>query len=427
MELSEKKTRMFQGYPALWFAVFLIIVLAGSYLNLAPKGFIGAMAYCLALGIFFTMIGDRIPFIKKYLGGGSVVNLFACSLLVYFNLIPKPTLDAVKMLGNTADLFGFVSMTLIMGSILGMDRQLLIKAGARFGASILGAVLVGSLLVAGGGFLLGFGGTEALLTIGFPIFGAGVASGAVPMSQIYESITGIDAGNYLSQLMPAVAIGNALAIIMAGFLKNLGTWKPSLMGSKGGSAIKGYTPSEKEWKPLNVGALGRGLVVTGIFMTAGVIIAKFVPIHYYATTIILCAIVKICNILPETLIDDTHQWYNFVSSNFVPAIIAVTGLASMDFSLLVSALDWRYLILVVLSVGGSALGAGLFGRLVGFYPVEAGITGGLCMANMGGSGDVATLAAADRMDLMPFAQISSRLGGAFIIILVNVAARILLG
>ena len=65
----------------------------------------------------------------------------------------------------------------------------------------------------------------------------------------------------------------------------------------------------------------------------------------------------------------------------------------------------------------SFFGAAIVGKWVGFYPVEAGITAGLCMANMGGTGDVAVLSAADRMELMPFAQISSRLGGAIILIL----------
>ena len=32
-----------------------------------------------------------------------------------------------------------------------------------------------------------------------------------------------------------------------------------------------------------------------------------------------------------------------------------------------------------------------------FYPIEAAITAGLCMANRGGAGDVAVLGAADRI------------------------------
>ena len=79
----------------------------------------------------------------------------------------------------------------------------------------------------------------------------------------------------------------------------------------------------------------------------------------------------------------------------------------------------EYLILVAIVVIGAVVGSGVVGRLVGLYPIEASITAGLCMANMGGTGDVAVLMAANRMELMPFAQISSRLGGALIILLAS--------
>jgi len=51
------------------------------------------------------------------------------------------------------------------------------------------------------------------------------------------------------------------------------------------------------------------------------------------------------------------------------------------------------------------------GRLVGMFPVEAAIVT-VCRASQGGTGDVAILTASNRLQLMPFAQIATRIGGA---------------
>jgi malate:Na+ symporter len=45
------------------------------------------------------------------------------------------------------------------------------------------------------------------------------------------------------------------------------------------------------------------------------------------------------------------------------------------------------------------------------YPIEAAIINA-CHSGQGGTGDVAILTAANRMQLMPFAQIATRIGGA---------------
>jgi len=51
------------------------------------------------------------------------------------------------------------------------------------------------------------------------------------------------------------------------------------------------------------------------------------------------------------------------------------------------------------------------------YPIEAAIINA-SHSGQGGTGDVAILTAANRMQLMPFAQIATRIGGAITVTLV---------
>jgi Na+/citrate or Na+/malate symporter len=55
-------------------------------------------------------------------------------------------------------------------------------------------------------------------------------------------------------------------------------------------------------------------------------------------------------------------------------------------------------------------------RRFGLNPVESAIVNA-CHSGLGGTGDVAILTAAERMGLMPFAQIATRIGGALTVML----------
>jgi Na+/citrate or Na+/malate symporter len=113
--------------------------------------------------------------------------------------------------------------------------------------------------------------------------------------------------------------------------------------------------------------------------------------------------------------------------NLTTTLLMGIGLCYLDLAVVIESFSLTYLVLCLLTCIGAFFGAALIGKLVGFYPFESGITAGLCMANMGGTGDVAVLSAADRMELMPFAQISSRLGGTIILLLGSLLLSLLGG
>ena len=139
--------------------------------------------------------------------------------------------------------------------------------------------------------------------------------------------------------------------------------------------------------------------------------------------ILSVAVVKVVGWIPERYEIAAHQFFRFIVVNLTPALLAGIGVAYTNLNDIIGALSVSYLLLVSVTVIGASLGAGVTGRLVGFYPIESAISAALCMSNMGGTGDVAVLSAAKRMELMPFAQISSRLGGAFIILLATALLR----
>ena len=111
----------------------------------------------------------------------------------------------------------------------------------------------------------------------------------------------------------------------------------------------------------------------------------------------------------------------------VVAMMTMVGLG-FDFNLgeLVAACSPGNIAIAFCVVIGAIIGSGLAGKLVGFYPIDSAVTAGLCMANRGGAGDVAVLTAADRMGLISYAQLSSRIGGGIVLIIASFAFSILL-
>lgn len=216
---------------------------------------------------------------------------------------------------------------------------------------------------------------------------------------------------------------------MSALLNKLGQTKPSLTGN--GRLMEGEEKLENKANDVKptVGDYATGLALGVVCYNLANLYAKKISIinhanlgftiHTFAFMVILIAILNISNILPENVKAGARGMQMFfVKYMSFPLMITVgIGTNLSDYAKVFT--NPAYILIIMATVFGAMIGTFLMGKLFHFYPVESMLTAGLCMANGGGSGDVQCLGAAHRMELMSYAQISSRIGGAIMLVIAS--------
>lgn len=407
--------------PAWYFlALFAIVTLAAVTGNL-PPAMMGGFAVTVVLGGMLTWVGNLVPVVRNF-GLPTILCTFVPSAMIFFAVMPAQAAETVEDFMTTVGFLDFIVAAIITGAILGMPRTLLVKAGIRFAAPLLGCIVVTLLVIGALGFLIGNGFIESMLYIAAPVLSGGLGVGALPMSEMYSAHLGVDSSPIMSQLMAAVALANIFCVLFAGAINGLGRSRMKMfVGFNGDGQLLRVKGRESELKmpPKKNSAtfvnLGKGLMIAAVLYTLGVLLNSYMPVlHQFAWLIIAAALLKIFRLFPPELEDSASEWGDLMTTYFVPALLVGVSIAYIDLGEVIGAItDPVFLGLVVATVVCAALTAGVLGYLVKFYFAEATIVPGLIMADTGGSGDVAVLSAAQRIHLMPFAALATRLGGAF--------------
>lgn len=404
--------------------VFLGLGVLAMYLGVMPTGVIGAVCLLLPLALILEPLGERVPILKDYLGGSPLLLIFLGAGLVHFKVLTPPVVASLGgfMKESGSNFLDFFICSLITGAIFGIHSKTLVKAGLRYAAPVIGGVVVSCTLLALVGLLFERGWADLVLNIGLPILGGGIGGGAVPMASVVQGITGQDIKQIMSVFVPAVILGNVFSIIAGSLLHRLGGWFPSLSGN--GQLMRNNTLVQEEPKiDFSPTSLIIGATVACGFYAFGKILNHFVPsVHNLAWMVLAVALGNISGLIPVYIISGCYSWFKFVAKAFVGGVLLAIGIVFTDLGQVAQALTPHYVVMCAIVVVGAALGAGLVGRMVGFYFVESAITAGLCMTNMGGTGDVAVLSAAKRLQLMPFARLSTSIGGALVIFLCGLLA-----
>ena len=418
------KANTIAGFSIPLYLGILALVVVCMYMDCLPVGLVGGMIALMVLGEGLNFLGNHTPVVKTYLGG-SVICILGAAVIQALGLIPEQTHEILDNFVNKEGFLVFYISALITGSLFNIDRGLLIRATVKLLPTAVISLAVGVILSGLLGMVMGDSFLEGILYIGIPMTSGGMTAGAVPLSAMYSSVLGTDAGQILTRIAPATVLGNCVAIIFGGLANNIGERKPSLTGNgclvNDGHEVKKQPPMKPTFA-----LLCTGLIISMAFYELGALCHHFISIvPTYAWMIVAVVIVKGTGILSERLEAAAREWGQFAIHSWTAAALTGIGATLIDLKTILHTITPFYLLSVVLIVGAITLTAGLIGIKMGFYPLESSIAAGMCTTNMGGSGNVAVLSSSKRMELLPFAQIVTRSCGALMLTIGGVLIQLL--
>jgi malate:Na+ symporter len=370
-------------------------------------------------GFTFAEIGKRLPVLRN-IGAGAIFATFIPSALVFYHWLPpeviKVTTDFTK---QTNFLYLFIA-SIIVGSILGMDRQVLIKGFLKiFVPLAVGTVAAGAVGTAVG-TLLGLGAYHTFFFIVVPIMAGGVGEGAIPLSIGYAEILHQDQGAMFATVLPPVMLGSLSAIILSGLLNHIGKRLPHLTGE---GRLQPGEHDDMDPKKEEIGGhmdvthiAAAGITALTLYLL-GIMCSRLIGLPAPVAMLFLAVIVKLTQAVSPQLQSGAFVVYKFFSTAVTYPLLFAIGVSLTPWDKLMAAFTLPNLITIGSTVVTLMATGALVGRWLNMYPIEAAIVNA-CHSGQGGTGDVAILTAANRMTLMPFAQIATRIGGAVTVTIV---------
>ena len=133
--------------------------------------------------------------------------------------------------------------------------------------------------------------------------------------------------------------------------------------------------------------------------------------------LIIAVLLKLARAVSPSLQQGAFQVYKFFSTAVTYPLLFAIGVSLTPWDKLVAAFTLPYLITIVSTVATIIATGFVVGGWLKMYPIDTAIVTA-CHSGQGGTGDIAILTAANRMQLMPFAQIATRIGGAITVTVV---------
>ena len=399
--------------------VYVLSVCALAYFTFQGKipTEINVSVALLAVGGFTCAeLGRRLPVIR-HIGGAAICATFIPSVLVFYEILPAPVISTVTEFTKSTNFLYLFITAIIVGSILGMDRRVLIGGFAKIFVPLAAGSVVAAAVGTAVGWLLGLGLRHTLFFVVIPIMAGGVGEGAIPLSTGYAEILHQNQGELFAQVLPVVMLGSLTAILLSGALSMLGKRYPHLTG-EGRLQPDGHddlAPTAQAAHVEVADVAAAALFAISLYML-GLLCNRIIGLPAPVAMLFIAVVVKLARAASPQLQTGAFFVFRFFQIAVTYPLLFAIGVAMTPWETLLGAFAPSVLITIVATVVSLVATGFVVARWVRLYPIDTAIVNA-CHSGQGGTGDVAILTAANRMQLMPFAQIATRIGGAITVTL----------
>jgi malate:Na+ symporter len=215
-------------------------------------------------------------------------------------------------------------------------------------------------------------------------------------------------------VLPPVMLGSLTAILLAGTLNYVGKKYPHLTGEgrlQPGEHDELTREEEDAGGQVDVTTVAAAVVTAVTLYLIGALAQRIFSFPAPVAMLVIAVMLKLGRVVSPSLQLGAFHVYKFFSTAVTYPLLFAIGVSLTPWDKLVAAFTLPYVVTIVSTVV-TIITTGFFvGGWMKMYPIDTAIVTA-CHSGQGGTGDVAILTAGNRMQLMPFAQIATRIGGA---------------
>ncbi len=303
-------------------------------------------------GFLCAELGKRLPIVRN-IGAAAIFATFIPSALVYYKLLPGSIIKMTTEFTKSSNFLYVFIAAIIVGSILSMDRTVLIKGFLKVfvpvAAGSIAAMIVGTLV----GTALGLGAYHTFFFVVAPIMAGGVGEGAIPLSVGYAEILHQDGGELFATVLPPVMLGSLTAIVLAGTLNYVGKRYPKLTGEGRLQPDEhdAMNPQKEEISGhMDVSHIAAAGVIAVTLYVFGVMCQRLFGLPAPVAMLFVAVVIKFTEAVSPQLQQGAFVVYKFFSTAVTYPLLFAIGVALTPWQKLMAAFTLPTLITIVSTV-----------------------------------------------------------------------------